>query len=196
MNARCFFIIEIDEVKTCFDLYSSVEELSIDLNDKLPKENESFRFISGVGGFSSCSLVLYIAEKEIINNMYITTLRVGKKELDALCNLKDNGKLKNCFFALSGINKRTYYKDKRYEYDTYFEDLCEEYNFKFNYVNNHSKIILIETKNNKYVVETSSNFNENPKIEQFCLLNSQKVFDYYYKILKKEGIIFEGAKFN
>lgn len=184
-------MIEINDVKVNFDLYTSIIDLSIDLNNKLPSENYSYRFISGVGGFSSCSLVLYIAEKEKIKNMFITTLRVGKKELEALCDLKENGRLKNCYFALSSISKRTYYKDKRYEYDDFFESLCNEYGFKYNYVNNHSKVILIETAKNNYVIETSSNFNENPKIEQFCLTNSKAVYDYYLNVLTKEGIICE-----
>lgn len=147
--------------------------------------------MSGERGFTSCSLVLYIAEKEIIKELYVTTLRVGKKELEAICNLKDEGRLKKAYFVLSGISKYNYYKGKRYDYDTYFEDACNDYKFKYDYVNNHSKIILARTSKNYYVIETSSNFNENPKIEQFCLLNSKEVYEYYLETFRKVGIFNE-----
>lgn len=29
------------------------------------------------------------------------------------------------------------------------------------------------------VIETSSNFNENPKIEQFCITNSPEIYGFY-----------------
>jgi len=43
----------------------------------------------------------------------------------------------------------------------------------------HSKIILCETDTDKVVVETSSNFNMNPRVEQGCITISDELFDFY-----------------
>ena len=44
---------------------------------------------------------------------------------------------------------------------------------------NHSKIILCDTGTDKIVVETSSNFNMNPRIEQGCITMSDELHDFY-----------------
>ena len=51
--------------------------------------------------------------------------------------------------------------------------------------NNHSKIILAKTKHNFYVIETSSNLNENPKIEQFNFENSKRLYEFYLLLFKE-----------
>lgn len=42
----------------------------------------------------------------------------------------------------------------------------------------------MKTKNNYYVVETSSNLNENPQIEQFTFENDKDLCQFYYDIFK------------
>lgn len=42
----------------------------------------------------------------------------------------------------------------------------------------------MKTKNNYYVVETSSNLNENPQIEQFTFENDKDLYEFYYDIFK------------
>ena len=43
----------------------------------------------------------------------------------------------------------------------------------------------METKKNYYVVETSSNLNENPKIEQFSFENDKELFLWYEEFFKE-----------
>lgn len=45
--------------------------------------------------------------------------------------------------------------------------------------NNHSKVMLFDTDAGKFVIESSSNLNENPKVEQFRLEKSAELFDFY-----------------
>ena len=54
-----------------------------------------------------------------------------------------------------------------------------ESGFSWKYAKNHSKVILLDTDNGKYAVETSSNLNENPKIEQFCITCGKEVYEFY-----------------
>ena len=168
----------------CFDLYLSRFELKNFLSH-LPQENEVFKMISPAGGWSSCSLVMWIATQCTIDNMLVTTLRVGQKELDAIAALKKKGKIKNIEFLLSGLAKENKIREKDYGYSQNFEKICEREGIKYRYVKNHSKVILLDTDKGKFVIETSSNFNENPKIEQFSFEKSEELHDFYKRIFEE-----------
>lgn len=178
-----FSINTAENVRTIFSLEQSLSKLE-DAGMCIPNQGEALRLISPAGGWSSCSLILWIAEKTKIKHMLATTLRVGKKEIDAICGLMYDGALKFAEIYLSGIAKQ----HKKYDYSDYFEKKCEEYGIKYKYVKNHSKVILLDTDLGKIVIETSSNLNENPKIEQFCVLNSEKVYDFYTNCFDRLGV--------
>ena len=163
-----------------FDLSNSAEDL-INNADILPHENESIRLISPIAGFSSCSLVMALSEMCRIDSVKITTLRVGKKELSALVELE----IPSVEFCLCDVQKQN---ANSYDYADYFENVCRENGYRFRYINNHSKIILLETSVGKIAIETSSNFNENPKIEQFCITNSSDVYDFYLEQFREIGV--------
>lgn len=161
-----------------FDVHDGAEILS--RRAELPQDGESLRAISYAGGFSSCSVVLWIANKAKIKQMFASTLRVGKKEIDAMQDLHESGKLDSASFVLCGISKENKsLKGKDYGYTEYFEERCAECGFSWSYAKNHSKVILLDTSVGKFVIETSSNFNENPKIEQFCITKSDLIYDFY-----------------
>ena len=164
--------------RTYFDVHDGAGILA--RRAELPKDGESLRAISYAGGFSSCSVVLWIANKTKIKQMFVSTLRVGKKEIDAMQDLYEEGKLKHAKFVLCGISKENKsLKGKDYGYTEYFEEKCAECGFEWCYAKNHSKIILLDTSKGKFVIETSSNFNENPKVEQFCITKSDLIYNFY-----------------
>ena len=173
-----------ESTRTVFKLEHSISKLD-DAGMKIPKIGESLRLISPAGGWSSCSLILWIAEQTKIKKMVATTLRVGKKEIDSICGLMEWGTLEQAEIYLSGISKQ----HKKYDYADYFEQKCKEYGIKYKYVKNHSKVILLDTDCGKIVIETSSNLNENPKIEQFCVVSSAEIYDFYLKCFQKLGVL-------
>ena len=163
-----------------FDIYGGRDILR--RRAKLPEDGESLRAISYAGGFSSCSVVLWIAGATKIVRMHASTLRVGKKEIDALADLHHKGRLFRAHFVLSGLAKNnTALSGKDYKYTEYFEQVCQSCGFTWKYAKNHSKVILLDTDTGKYAIETSSNLNENPKIEQFCITKSEEVYEFYLR---------------
>ncbi len=148
----------------------------------LPKENEVYKLISFAGGFASINFVLAVAEKENIEELTITSLRVGRKQLQLLDSLYKQGKLNKATFIVGTLMKEN---AKRYTYYDDLEKISDKNNWEVKAVNNHSKIVLMKTKDNYYVLETSSNFNDNPKIEQFSFENSKELYEFYYNILKE-----------
>lgn len=65
--------------------------------DGLPNSTECFKFLSD-GGFSSICFILFVAERAKINNLFVSTFRVGKKEIQLLNALHEKGKLDNATF--------------------------------------------------------------------------------------------------
>ena len=169
--------------RVIFDLFESAEKLHEYCI--LPDENQSIRMISPAGGWSSCSLLLALSDKAKIGELYITTLRVGKKELQALCGLD----IKKVHFALGGISREN---AEKYDYSAELESVCAYQGWTYTYLRNHSKVILAKTNRGKIVIETSSNFNENPQIEQFCISNSAALYDFYVQQFKALGVFAEG----
>lgn len=118
--------------------------------------------------------------------MYISTFRIGRKQFDVLTELKDKGKLGECCFITSQTQQKVdgamFYNGTTYNYYEYICEKCKEYEWVLKAYDNHSKLILMQTNKNYYVVETSSNLNENPKMEQFSFENDKSLFDWYKKL--------------
>lgn len=145
----------------------------------MPDKNQNFKLISPVGGFSSINLILYVLEREIINNLYVSSLRVGKKEALYLMAKGKAGLIKNAFFCVGQIMKANIGTNKKYLYWQHFLNMAKEMKWTIKSIKNHSKIILMETDENNYVIETSSNLNENPSLEFFNIENDRKSFEFY-----------------
>ena len=156
-----------------------------------PKQNQSFRMLSAKGGFSSINLIWFVAKKEPIKMLYASTLRIGKKQFEILRRLKNKGLLEKAFFLTSTMQKNL---DRDYDYFQKIRQICKECNFELYTMNNHSKVILMKTASNYYVVETSSNLNENPKIEQFCFENDMRLFEWYESFFRAVEIYKKDVK--
>ena len=161
-----------------FDLQSSAKKI---FGKIIPKKGESIRFVSPAGGFSSCSVVLAIAKTTKIKSIKISTLRCGKKEAKALAALC----IPDVEIVCGGIALEN---AEKYNYAIYLGAIAEEKGWKISYKRNHSKVILIDADVGKITIETSSNFNENPQIEQFCITNDEDVYNFYLGELKKNGV--------
>ena len=146
----------------------------------LPEPGESVRFVSPAGGFSSCCVVMAIAERTKIHKVNLSTLRIGKKELKALKSLN----IPSVSVCLGGIAKENAAK---YDYARWVDFAVNNWGWQAVYMRNHSKIILLDTDAGKITIETSSNFNENPQIEQFCLTNDDEVYRFYLDEFRKFG---------
>ncbi len=161
-----------------FNIIKAKTELK-ELMPDLP-ENYVYKFISN-GGFSAISFVMLVAEATKINNLYVSSFRIGKKELQIIDTLHKKGIIENCCFAVGTLMKNDSEAIKKYGYYENFEKVCKDNGFRYCTVNNHSKIILFDTDVGKYILETSSNLNTNPKIEQFSFEKDDELFDFYKK---------------
>lgn len=144
-----------------------------------------YKFISVKGGFSSINFIDYVCENEIIENLFICSLAVGKKHIQHLDSLFKKKRIINCNFILGTLFEKRGL-DQKYDYYDIFTNICKKNKWNYFNTNNHCKIILMRTNlKNYYVLETSSNLNENPKIEQFSFENNEELYKFYYDFFKE-----------
>ena len=163
-----------------FNIIASSSELNR-LIPNLPNE-ECYKIISA-GNFASISFIRLVGNRARIKELTISTLRVGKKELQCLDLMAKNGRIDAATFVVGSIMKNDSKKGLSYHYYDNFEKICLKNGWKYCVFNNHSKIILMDTELGKFVLETSSNLNENPKIEQFSFEKVEKLYNFYYNFL-------------
>ena len=144
---------------------------------RLPGLEESFAFVTE-GGFASVSFILRVAEQSPITDLYASTFRVGKKEIRALAALRERGRLERAAFLLSGVSQDDKRRDAG-QFDLLVET-CARYGWRWKSEHQHSKVFLMHTEDGAYyVLETSSNLNENPRIEQFRFENDEALYTFY-----------------
>lgn len=73
---------------------------------------------------------------------------------------------------------------KSYGYYNNLIKVCKKNDWKVIVKNNHSKILLFDTECGKFVIETSSNLNENPNMEQFSFEKNEKLYEFYENFMR------------
>lgn len=179
INEYGFSIKTKSKKRQMFKIGKSIKILS-ELMPSLPGTDESYRAVSYQGGFASITFITVVALKEPIKELTVSTLRVGEKQFRILQRLHNQEKLGKVNFVIGSIMREN---KNKYDYYTMFKNGCEHSNWNYAVVNNHSKLILMRTEENYYVLETSSNLNENPKIEQFTFENDKDLYYFYYNLL-------------
>lgn len=174
----------ITNSRVTFDLENQARQFKESIGE-MPTENVVFKILSGKQGFSSISVIDFVAKNEGIKELYCSTFRIGKKQFEILKSHKDGGRIENALFITSKTQENTDGNRQEYNYFAEIREKCCEMGWDIYAINNHSKIILMRTRKNYYVVETSSNLNENPQLEQFSIENSKKVFDFYKSMFEE-----------
>ena len=167
-----------------YSIMKSVYELEQEM--PLLPVAEVYKIVSD-GRFSSISFVKYIADRAKIKEMYVSSFRIGRKELQLIDALHSSGRIGMCHFAVGTLMANDSSAVRRYHYYDDFKLVCEKNGWEYITVNNHSKILLFDTDTGKYVIETSSNLNENPKIEQFSFEKDNDLFDFYRSVFAAWG---------
>ena len=156
---------------------------SVRLIDKItegqpPRPGEVLKFISLHGGVASLSFIRWIADREPIEELQASTLRIGPKQYRYLDALARSGRMKKARFVTSTMQKELD-TTRGPNYAREFRRIAERHGWEMCVANNHSKVILMKTASAWYVLETSSNLNENPKIEQYSFEDNRELYEFY-----------------
>lgn len=163
------------------------KEKAIKVLTELPKIDESIHIVSN-GSFDYFTLIpiLIELEKKQIKDFYFSTWTLNQTNSEAIINLFDEKKVQsiNCLVGL-------YFKKRESNVFNYLYESLKERNQRIFSNENHSKITLLNSDENYYIIEGSANFTANPRIEQFTIHNSQYLFNFHKEwmdeILLKNG---------
>lgn len=127
-------------------------------------------------GASDCGSVFEYINKENVTELYLSTWVISRENIDQLMRWFDSGN-KTFVFILSTRLREL--KKSNYAY------LIEKFNerkhldFRLRVCNCHAKTFSVKTESaNYYSVTGSANWTENPRIENYIILNNKDNFDF------------------
>jgi len=172
---RKFDLLEIPD-KILFRKAYGVMQFLEKMKFTPPQKGHSIHVITGGNVDMICYLQYILLHYEHLEHVMISTWCLGGSELLMMEDWHKQGKVK-VYDMLCGEHCRNQYKVewaklmRMQEAGIVDRCVCST---------NHSKIILIDTGTDKIVIETSSNFNMNPRIEQGCITVNDELYDFFF----------------
>ncbi|MHC1707496.1 MAG: hypothetical protein AB9842_08240 [Bacteroidales bacterium] len=144
------------------------------LNGRLPHPGEVF-FIWTLKSFNAFTFIPYIIKQEgKIDELVISSYSISQRILHSLLNYINKGLVCKVEILISeSIKFRMPLVQEQLTLLAARKEL-----FTVHYGWNHSKITLMKTQENHFLVEGSGNFAENAQWEQYIFLNSETVFNF------------------
>ena len=139
---------------------------------EMPKQDEYIHIITK-NAVNSFDFIAAIADKEIILNLYIAVYRIGKKVINTIKSIQDQGRINKITFLVND----GYPKMQREGWNVLKSHESEKWQIKIE--NNHAKVIAIKTDSNNYVIEGSGNLSINARIEQYLFANSEGLYKFH-----------------
>lgn len=135
--------------------------------------------VLGCGAFSAIGFVRYTALKTAINHLHVATFAFGARQAVCLDVLASQGRLRDCTITVHKMMGTDKADDRRTDRLGTIKEICDNRGWRLGISKQHLKVVLMDTDSGKYVLETSSNFNENPNIEQFSFEKNTELHAFY-----------------
>lgn len=140
-----------------------------------PKQNQYFAIKTN--GTSDCGSIFTYALNnwESIEDMYLATWTISKQNISRLKLAIESGKLKKLTMVFSSTLKGA----NPALYASLVGALKQFENVKLKEINSHAKTFSITNGTDFLTVSGSANWSENPRIENFLLLNDKDLFEHH-----------------
>lgn len=165
-----------------------VEQFLDCLRFEPPKPGHSIHVITGGNVDMICYLKYLLLHYQHMNRVVVTTWCLGGSEILMLEQWHKEGRI-DLYDMYTGEHCKQQYKvewaklERMKDAGIVRRLVCSTI---------HCKLILCDTGREKVVVETSSNFNMNPRIEQGCITMNDELFDFYDSYLAQ--LVHTGGK--
>lgn len=153
---------------------------------RLPKEGEIY-VLWTINSFNAFTFIPFLI-KEVgpITELIISTYSINKRIIDALIKLVDQEKILQVYILISDSIKTLSTK----VYDHLTAIVANKKQITVRYAWNHSKIALIRTGENFFIVEGSGNWGENARHEHYDFFNMKSIYEF-----RKNEILTAGLDF-
>lgn len=148
----------------------------------LPECGESYHIVSngGFGVFTFVPLITQYLPQSHCDHIYISTWVLNRGNIIGLFDMFDAGQIGQISILSSRFVKR---RDS-----AIFALLIEgiqDRNQRFKAFRNHAKVALMHHKDDYITLETSANFTDNPRVENFTITNDKKLWEFHRKWMEE-----------
>lgn len=166
-------------LETQHNRVSNIKELL----GKLPEKSEQIRIVTQKS-FNTFAILLYISEKINIKELILSTYSIDVNSVKGIKELFKQGDIERITIVLSSFFNQKKKPEKVAQILNEFAKKNEK--IKLIYCWNHTKIMGVKTKDNRYfIVEGSGNLSDNARIEQYLFEQSKGMF-YFHKSWMEE----------
>ena len=156
----------------------------------LPKVGEQYRLVTQQS-FNMYTIILKILQQEDhIEELYLSSYNIKLVVMDTVFNMLESKQVDKLRILLSEAT-RARLPHRYSEIKKHMLLAKDDVKIKFNW--NHTKIALVKTKKNYYVLEGSGNLTDNAQIEQYLFENNKQIF-VFHKTWMDEAFIKNGYK--
>lgn len=139
-------------------------------------------FLWTCNSFNAFTFIPYVIRYSgKIQALYISTYSINTRIVEALFRWYDKGDIEYILIYISDSMKF-----RMPAVVDLLEAGMKERNIQIKYAWNHSKIQLIKSNDNCFVVEGSGNFSENAANEQYVFLNNIEVYEFRKKCFEAD----------
>ncbi|WP_294141598.1 hypothetical protein [uncultured Sanguibacteroides sp.] len=140
---------------------------------ELPSGNEIF-FLWACKSFNTFTFIPYVIKYSgLIEELCFSTYSINSRIVEALIRWYDKGVILSVTIYIADSIKY-----RMPDVVTLLEEQAKQRQIEIIYAWNHSKVQLLKSGVNYFVVEGSGNFSENAANEQYIFLNSRKVYEF------------------
>jgi hypothetical protein len=163
--------------------YQKIKSLPADLL-RLPTPEEIF-FLQTEASFNAFTFIPLIAKHQGIKELYASTYSINIRVVQALIQLHDEGIVEQITLMISD----SMIKRNPTTIDLLNSLVSTRPNITILFSWNHSKVCLMKTEFNHFVVEGSGNWSENALIEQYLFINSREAFEFRKELFTHSKLI-------
>jgi len=143
-----------------------------------PNENGLTQIITQKQLNAFTLILAFIEKYGSIDFLQMMTYTIDEKTLFTLIELLEQGKIKKLQILMTETASFRIPKIYKLLKDNFSNK--ENCNLVFYWV--HSKINLIQCKNEKYVIDGSGNYSQNAQIEHYNIFKSKEMFDFHFNM--------------
>jgi len=141
---------------------------------KIPDPDEIY-FLWTLNSFNAFTFIPYtLKHAGTITNLSFSTYSINERIVSSLVRWHDKGELINIHIVIADSIRNRMPK----VIDLLDSCMKTRPNIRLSFAWNHSKITLLESAGNYFVVEGSGNFSENARYEQYIYVNNKNIYEF------------------
>ena len=162
-----------------------IENLSEDLV-RLPEPGE-IKFLQTIKAFNAFTFVELISRLSFIQELTASTYSISMKVIDALQEMKRNGRIDkiNLMISDSMMKRNPKVSDSINAWATVDPMVSVVYSW------NHSKVVAIKTETDYFCIEGSGNWGENACYEQYVVVNDESVYHLRKRLFTECKVVYK-----